>query len=222
MTTNAMSEKLSHDEAWELLPWFATRNLSAQELTAVEAHLKSCAVCRNEAARCERLSESVKGDSRQAWAPSKAHFASVLANVDAYESKREIVKPKGWFAWLGATPKSARFALALQGACVVALATILMTRGVAPEATYKTLSNPQTQPSNSATRLHIVVSEDISEKELRALLIDVQGQIVAGPSSVGVYTVELTAAQGAVAQALAKLRANKNVRLAEAVPGAGQ
>jgi hypothetical protein len=63
-----------------------------------------------------------------------------------------------------------------------------------------------------------VFAEDTRESELRALLTSVNGTIVDGPSSIGVYTIAVPlspATPEAVTNLLRVLRAQPQVRLAE-------
>ena len=64
----------------------------------------------------------------------------------------------------------------------------------------------------------VVFTAPMTVGELQALLQDIGGQIVAGPTSLGVYTVAVTGNEPPVAarnRALATLRAHAQVRLAE-------
>lgn len=219
--TNAKQD--DHDYVWELLPWYANERLSPQEANAVKDHLKNCPVCQSELTRCLNLNASVKTNRRETWQPTPAHFAKVLANVDALDVKRKAPSDKwawltGIFPWFADTPRPARFTLAMQGALVVALASMLMFRALMPMQGYQTLSQPKATLTASAPHLRLVFSEDITEREMRALLLDIHGTLVEGPSSMGVYTVALMSGDmPAVDPVLTRLRANPKVRLAEAV-----
>jgi Putative zinc-finger len=212
-----------HDAIWELLPWYVNDSLSPQELTEVEAHLNECPHCQAEVARCENLNQSVKSNERETWLPSAPHFTKILDNVDAHEKRATPKKSSSWLAnwlpWLSATPNPARFALGLQGALVLALGATLFYRGVLPTDDYRTLSNPAPTAQTSGAQIRVVFADDISEKEMRVLLLSVSSRLIAGPSSLGVYTIALSTENSApnVQQAIAQLRANAKVRLAEIV-----
>ncbi len=223
MTTQSNIENRDHDYVWELLPWYVNEGLSAQEVNEVEAHLKGCPACQSEVARCQALSLSVKTNQRDVWTPSAPHFAKVRASVDALEDRRiKSQDSSGWFAkwfpWLNDTPRPARFTLALQGALVVALSTTLLVRALAPTEAYQTLSNPAERLAVTGQQVRLVFAEDITEKEIRRLLLGIQGRLVAGPSSLGVYTIALESPSSNTQPsrlALAQLRAHPKVRLAE-------
>ena len=223
MTTQKNTEHRDHDYVWALLPWYVNDGLSREESNEVRTHLEDCPDCQREVMRCRELSATVKTNRSDEWSPSAPHFAQILANVDAFERRQE--KPQRapnwiakWFLWFDMTPGPARFALALQGALVVALATTLLVRGLFPAQPYTTLSNPAAPSVGAGQQVRLVFSDDITEKELRTLVLGVKGRFVAGPSSQGVYTIVLPASNSnapPIAQVLAQLRAHPKVRLAE-------
>ncbi len=43
-----MSRRLSHESAHDLLPWYVTGTLAAEERRRVEDHVKSCLMCHHE------------------------------------------------------------------------------------------------------------------------------------------------------------------------------
>ena len=222
MTTQQITGNQQHNYIWELLPWYANESLSPQELDEVETHLDGCSLCLAEVARCKNLNQSVKSNQRETWAPSATHFAKILDNVDSFEQRATASKKSSgwltnWFPWLSATPTPARFALGLQGALVLALATTLLYHGLVPTENYRTLSDPASTQI-IGPQIRVVFAEDISEKEMRTLLLNVSSRLVAGPSPLGVYTIVLESGHADPAsaqQALAQLRAHPKVRLAE-------
>lgn len=230
MTTqpNPTIDNKSHEYVWELLPWYVNGTLSRQEVSEVDAHLAQCPACQRELARCADTQSAVKTEREQDWAPSHEHFASVLANVDGFEARRGAAPGwredlRRWFSWLTETPRPARWALAFQGALVVALGSALLVRALLPAEPYQTLTRPGEQASAHNSQLRVVFDDALTEKELRGLLNRIHGSIVQGPSSVGAYTVELnTQAQSAQRAAVAELRGHPKVRLAEPVADAAK
>lgn len=223
MTTEKNAEHYDHDYVWALLPWYVNDGLSRQEINAVQTHIKDCPDCQREVARCRELIATVKTNRSDEWTPSALHFAKILANVEAFERRQERPQRSSswiakWLPWFDVTPGPARFALALQGALVVALATTLLVRGLMPAQPYTTLSNPGVPSAGAGQQVRLVFSDDITEKELRALVLGVEGHFIAGPSSQGVYTIVLQSSHSSarpIDQALVQLRAHPKVRLAE-------
>lgn len=230
MTPQSNIENRDHDYLWELLPWYVNEGLSRDEVSEVEAHLKDCPACQSEVSRCRDVSQTVKSNQREIWMPSAQHFATLLDSVDAFEAKRSKAQDSlpwlaRWFPWFSQTPRPVRFTLALQGALVVALATTLLVRGSVPTESYRTLSQPDEHPQLNGQQVRLVFSDDLTEKELREMLLGVHGHIVAGPSPLGVYTIALEAANASAQvtpETLAKLRAHPKVRLAEMAHRTGE
>lgn len=223
MTTQNITQNQDHDYVWELLPWYVNDGISPDELNEVETHLKDCMTCQQEVVRCRELNQSVKTNQKDVWTPSPVHFTKILANVDAFENRRiKSQRATGWyekwFPWIVDTPRPARFTLAFQGALVVALATTLLVSALVPMQGYQTLSNPAEATATSAQRVRLVFADNITEKELRALLLGISARLIAGPTPLGVYTIALNPSAAnpqTIQQTLGQLRAHPKVRLAE-------
>ena len=65
----------------------------------------------------------------------------------------------------------------------------------------------------------MVFAESTPEAEIRRLLATVRGEIVGGPSPLGVYTVALPADGEPLPVVLSHLRAQPQIRFAEPVAG---
>ena len=88
-----------------------------------------------------------------------------------------------------------------------------------PRAPYRTLADDGEQRVGQEALIHVVFTEDITERELRTLLRRVEGRIVDGPSAVGLYTVDVRANTPDRAVPIIEiLRGDPKVRLAEPVP----
>ena len=220
---------VTHDEAWQLLPWFANGSLERLEQDIVAAHLATCPRCREEVARCRELAAVAKAESGREWAPSPEHLSRLMAKVEAFEASRE--SRAGWTArlrsrlarWgdaLRETPAGVRWALAGQGAAVLVLAGLVAWLAAGPGEPYRTLAGASAHVGGRQALVRVVLSDDATEREIRALLESVEGRIVDGPSSIGAYTVELpvpSSAADRLAPLLGVLRAHARVRLAEPV-----
>jgi hypothetical protein len=90
---------------------------------------------------------------------------------------------------------------------------------VQPPAVYRTLSNPDPAPVPSV-RLRVMFWPKATEREIRDLLHGVNGEITAGPSRSGAYTVEVPASGDPAGVVLARLRSEPQVvMLAEPATG---
>jgi anti-sigma factor RsiW len=233
-----MNERQDYDERihqriWELLPWVANGTLADPERERVEAHLALCRRCRDEVETCRRTAAAVKSQGEVAPSPHPVQLQRTLARID--ELEREPPEPRedrertgrGFGAPLraliAATPRPLRGALLAQAAIVVLLLGVVAWSALhsgpaqAP-VTYQTLSDPAAAPA-PALALRVMFSPRATEKEIRELLQSVGGEITAGPSPLGVYTVEVPATGGPVSAVLARLRSESVVTLAEPATG---
>lgn len=214
-----------HQEVQELLPWFVNGTLSDTEAARVAAHVRDCADCARELAQCRVMAEGVKeisDNTINTWQPSAKHFANLMRQVDVASARTPtrsvLAQLKGWFAWLDVTPNPARWALGLQGALVLMLAVVWLVEP-AQQPGYQTMSSAAPQAAADQTTIKIVFADDITEKELRGLLHAVAAEIVAGPSTIGVYTLRMSnsGTPDQTPQTMLALRAHPKVRLAELV-----
>ncbi len=212
-------QALSHAETAELLPWLVNGSLADDDLHRVEAHLERCADCRREAARLERMARALAGRAEPV-APPRPDFAAVMAHIEAAESpgdgasgRRARPASGRSFAWL----------LAAQAAAVALLSVVLLWPSAPGDdgAGFRTLARPAAAPAlASAPRLRVVFEEQLTEVELRDLLLSVRGRVVAGPTPFGVYTVELASIDsGELAGVVDRLRRSGKVRFVETVVG---
>ncbi len=212
----------------ELLPWYANGTLRGEERTHVVQHLATCGVCQQELTLWRgtaALVQAVPEEAPQLRAPEES-LAALLAHIDAMEA----ATPLPWWQrlWqsfeqytmtLWDAPRPVRWTLALASLLVVILAGTLW-RTALPGSTYQTLSQPETASALPALSVRVVFADDMMERDIRALLLQVQASFVQGPSRLGVYTVVLenSPPQGMrVEQRLQSLRAHPQVRLAEPV-----
>jgi len=215
---------------WDLLPWYANGTLEDGERRAVESHLAACARCREELAACRGLGEILRQVPEIAPAPHPAHLSRLLAQIDDGERAARLPLLESLRGLLTATPRTVRWALAAQLVLVLGLAgALLLHRPVprnpaAPAASYVTLSDPApaAPASSSIVRLRVVFAPGTTEQEIRDLLLGIRGQIAAGPSPFGVYTVEVPAGPDPLADVLTHLRKHRRVSLAEPVDGGGR
>ena len=191
-----------HDELSELLPWFVTGQLSAEETARVEAHLADCAECQAEVAFEKRLTSEVARlpiDVERGWAQMRGRLE---ANDDAPPARRG----GGRTAWLG-------WGLAATFAIVAGVSWLpqTQTRAQAPE--YAALG--AAPAADASGNVVVVFHPDTTERQLRAVLKAGEARIVDGPTAAGGYVLHVDAARKAAA--LKVLRAQDRVVLAEPI-----
>ncbi|HSU82952.1 MAG TPA: anti-sigma factor [Thermoanaerobaculia bacterium] len=222
-----------HQRVWELLPWYVNGSLAERERERVEAHLAACLRCQGEERVSRHLAGAVARAGEVAPAPHPVQLQRMLARIE--ESEREERESAGRWRLLAplrglvrATPRPLRGALVAQAAVILLLVGFLAWSasrpGAAPnlQPAYRTLSNPDAAPVPTA-RLRVMFSPQATEKEIRELLHGIHGEITAGPSPSGAYTVEVPAASDPAGVVLARLRSEPQVVLfAEPAAGPGE
>lgn len=197
-----------HDAVFELLPWFANGSLRGTERSEVIEHLNGCLTCRRELELLQALRRVVRAPS------SDRRCEDALRRLHARMAPRAAARPTS-------PPWAAAAVLAL----VVGLVSTLSGNTEASVAWLKNtglsmMSQSHVADSSSAAvRAHLVFYDNITERQLRALLLSVGADLIEGPTPQGVYTVAFTrsAGQQAVWQALTELRHSRRVVYAEPV-----
>src|SRR5262245_29614850 len=198
---------MTHQEVIELLPWYANATLSERERQEVDAHLSSCATCAEELNQLKTIQLAVVESAEALPEPSNALLQRAMAEIDTFERgrKKTAAKSGSWlseileqagdalFGWFGPMPSLARAVVAAQFLVIVGLAGGLgysmWNRG---ETT--TLSGVD-RGSGDHARIKIAFSESTTAAQLRQLLGEFRGEIVAGPSAQGLYTIEVPIAR---------------------------
>lgn len=207
-----------HQDLAALLPWYVSGTLSPAESTMLERHLTECSACRIDLAQCRQLAAVIQ-DREADWQPAPDGFARLMAGIDRLETPPVAAKAAapGWLTrmrdWLRATPNPVRWTLALESMAVAALLLMVALPLRQAPVEYETLSSSIPTPATTGPRAQVVFAATATISELHTLLRAIDGQIVAGPSALGVYTVALPT--GTLAPALATLRGDARVRLAE-------
>ncbi|HEY4873504.1 MAG TPA: zf-HC2 domain-containing protein [Steroidobacteraceae bacterium] len=204
-----------HGVIWELIPWLVNGRLSGEEAAPVRAHIESCADCAREYAQQLCIFEAMQADDSIAFA-SEAAFQKLAARLDAAPAPALRRTHTPAVRWLVAASILVALGLAAWGGW-----TVRQTPG-ATAAPYVTLTAPQAATAGGA-QLRVVFSSKLTLDELERLLHSIDAYISDGPSEAGVFTLTLAPGRDsatAVAQRLAALRADANVRFAEPVTGA--
>jgi len=180
---------MTHQEALDLLPWYAAETLSDEESQAVAAHLDGCPECTMELAHFQELRLADLELSTDIPPAPANMLQQALAQID-YEHERAAtpaVAPaaRSWLdTFWNPEPGFARLVMAAQFALVLALATGLMLRDSEPD--YGVLGGP----GDGAT-ISVQFADTATAAQIRDLLTDVEGAIVDGPSAIGLYTVRV-------------------------------
>jgi hypothetical protein len=194
-----------HAKTQRLLPWLLTGTLEGAELALVQQHLRNCAACRADLAWQRRLRATGQGEPEL---DPDAALARLAPRLDAQPDRPDTLRR--WAHALAANDgRWLRPLAAAQFAVIAALAALLLARPGADQADYRTLG------AGGAVQGDLVVSfrPDTPEHELRRILQASGTRVLDGPTVTGAYV--LTARGAAPARALARLRAEPAVTLAQ-------
>jgi anti-sigma factor RsiW len=209
-TTPDRIEQEPHDEAEELLPWYANGQLDQADRKRVDAHLSSCATCRRQLELERRLI-----DEFQAMVPEvEAGWARLRKRIEEPTLSARFAKP-GPFAevWAFLTrPAVAMLAAAQLAFVVVAGATLLSLA----QPAYHSLGSA---PPRAAGNVIVMFRADATEEDIRNVLRSAGASLVDGPTQANAYLLHVAPSQRQIA--LQKLQSDENVELAEAIDGSG-
>ena len=180
---------LPHSRAFELLPWLVNGTLAGAERHAVEEHARTCIVCRRELKEQQRLHLTLRA-RRTADVSAEAGFDRLERDLDPAVYARRL--------WRKRYAVIAPFAVS--AAAGIAVLAVLLWFTPLPEIDgggYTTLATP---PTTSTPLLDVVFAEDTTAAEMQALLDDIGGEIVAGPSDLGRYSVRVAAGRSDAAR----------------------
>jgi hypothetical protein len=210
-----------HQRIWDLIPWYVNGTLPAEEQRAVEEHLAGCTRCQEEEGLCRATRQALATAGEVAPSPHPVQLARLLGKIDELEAGQGAPR-RPFLAALRAhlVPQSPiRALLAFQLAVTALLVGLLLWQQRQPQTLlYQTLSASEV-PRGDTARVRVLFREDATEKEIREILLHVQGEIVSGPSAFGTYTIEIPAKGDPPAALLTHLRSQPQVRLAEPVAG---
>ncbi|GAB3455453.1 hypothetical protein GCM10027321_07960 [Massilia terrae] len=207
MNLNAdIAGEAAHRAAREALPWLLNGSLEGGELDAVRAHVRSCALCRQELNQLRNLREAAQASPVPAIDPERA-LARMLSRLDTAQPSipRPGLLPR-WRARLAANEAAwLRGALVAQAAAIAALLVALVRP--ADTGAYRVLGANARQDAS----LVVVFKPQTTESEMRRIVRTSGVRIVDGPTVTDAYLVSASDAT----IALARLRAEPAVTLAE-------
>jgi anti-sigma factor RsiW len=202
--------KTSHDQADELLPWYATGQLEPADRALVEGHLVSCARCQRQLA-----AERALVDQFQAFSPEvDSGWAELRGRIESRPPARPSIADSLRDFWHALTrPVLAAFAAAQLA--LVALAALLFQSLSQP--TYVALGSA---PVAASANVIVMFRPDAREAELRRAIQSTGATLVGGPTQADAYLLHVE--PGARPAALQKLQRDSRVTLAQPIDGPAQ
>ena len=233
---------LDHGQAMSYLPWLAHGDLEPDIRRRLLAHLDQCADCRRELLYISELRAAldvtaIETSSASATPPLdiESSLASVMQRIDRAQPPADAARPVPLDSRRRPVP-SRRFGLAMAAGLVLAVLAGFMLRpllvdpvpGISLEdsepvpGTYTTLSEIPGESQTATAGKHgaelsIGFQPDTSITRIQAILQSIDGQIVGGPSALGILTVALKppTESDALERALTTLRAQPETSFAE-------
>jgi anti-sigma factor RsiW len=197
----------AHEDTEELLPWYATGQLDAADRERVELHLSGCARCQRQLKAERRLVDEFRSMTPEV----DFGWARLRSRIEGPERRRS-----NWFARVVADLRQ------LSRPAVTALATVVvaMTGSAAlllaslNQPAYEALGSP---PVSGSANVIVMFRADTTEADMREALRTSGASLVGGPTSADAYLLHVQ--PEARPSALARLRANDDVTLAEPIDG---
>jgi anti-sigma factor RsiW len=191
-----------------LLPWYVNGTLRDDELDRVRRHLEACPACRQEVDWLRNIFAACVAATPLPETPAEEGaglmpFPRPAARGGTWGSGAL----DGWQS----TPSWVRALMAAQLAGLAILGTLLAV-DAGNEPTYRTLGSSG-RTASSGDAIAVMFDPAITEAELRAVVGEIGGRIVDGPTTTNAYVLEVPAARSS--GAIDKLRAEPKVRLAE-------
>ena len=208
MQRNKSWHEVTHTEAFELLPWLLNDTLSPRERAAVEKHIDRCPVCRQELDEQRSVRDLVR-ESSLVPIPTSRSFNRLLGRIDASET--DVNRSR--FSRLR-RPFLIAATLAAVSMSVLLMIAVFDKPGSQDE--FVTLTDSSAHSGYGPT-LHVVFASNITEADMRAVLLAAGGEIVSGPTSEGIYTIGIAESSDRSSDfdnMLTQLRTNPRVRLA--------
>ncbi len=230
MSSQQSAHDAVHQQSWELLPWHVNGTLDEAEKTLLDKHLMECLICRKELEILRDIASTMSESREQQFVPA----SSLAATMKRIRSAERRATSQG--AWRRVTrrvldsfdslslefPFVARFVVA-QTAVILVLVAIVLTPWLKPVVPlYRTLADTEDPAHGDRARIYVVFDKAITEGEIRSLLSGVRGRLAGGPSTAGVYLVEIPVGDDVGVgrkELLRQLRAHDGVQFAEVAAG---
>lgn len=196
-----------HDEAEELLPWYATGQLDAVDVATVERHLSSCASCRRQLAIERRLADEFQGLDPQI----DSGWALLRARIDAQPQRRFDPARSLRDLWAILTRPAVATLVTAQLAFVVLAGATLLSLS---RPDYRALGSGQ---APVAANILVMFRADATEADIRQALRQSGASLVGGPTSANAYLLHV--APDRRGAALTTLQSDDDVQLAQPIDG---
>jgi hypothetical protein len=206
VSTNADAFTAAHDEAQMLLPWFANGSLSETEAARVAGHLAGCLVCRRELGLLQTLANHVRHPREDSQC--ELALARLTRRIERTPSPAQRQIP-----WAAAAVVTLCMSLVSWAADNAEQSTAWLRHAGA--SAWRGAETGADRPLGP--RIDLVFYDDITERQIRSLVLGVGAEVMDGPTPEGRYTLGFfrQMSPGELLEALRRLRASRSVLYAE-------
>ncbi len=224
--------KDTHDEVWDLLPWYVNGTLDDNEQNQVKAHLLSCRLCHEELERCQNMVTATHLGREQQWQQKPDQLDKLLGQIELRETHKAA--QSGNFAgailihyhrlknWLFDRYDQPNWTVAVPAAAALMFAAVFLFQfnadGLDQGDTqmYETLTSGNAAATSSAKRLQVIFAPNSTTADIVAALEPFNGRIIDGPTVRGRFTIAIESGFDADLSELAsELRASKTIMFAQ-------
>ena len=203
------------DELRDMIPDYLNNNLPEQERLEFERSLGRFPDVERELLEFSKIKSSYAPIGDEIPSASEAVFQRVMKEISA-EKKAPVVSRKAGFfdgvrEFFRPVFASSRISWAVAGVQMVVI--LILVASIPHPDKYTTLSSGLSGVGRGKT-LHIVFASETREMDIRGILNGIEGTIIDGPSSQGLYTVRINENKDMV-RTLEELKKHKAVRFAE-------
>ena len=188
----ARSTVTDHEWSQENIPWLVNGTLAESDTRRLRGHLEVCEACRMDLHREEALCRAVATRPVVEHAPQAA-LARMLDRLDRDE-RRSL---RYWLfggRMQGSNDRrgAVMFLVAAQAVAVLVLTVSLAWLAWKPEPRQYALAGAA---APSLPHLQVIFDASASAADILAIVAEVKGRVIGGPSSAGVYLVAVESAE---------------------------
>jgi hypothetical protein len=205
----------THDSTALLLPWYVNGSLDDEQRKMVENHVAVCLTCRSELNTQHRIARFVQSRDITSVG-ADIGFAQLRRRIQP-EQRTRLRRVRNWLRSRLPVPAIVWvFGVAVAASVLTVLPLLQEFSGPASvPGEFRTLSADNGHLEFRANSLRVVFAEGLDAETRQNILHMINAVEVTASSPRGVLTVQVP--EGELVQALAMLRARKEVRLAEPV-----
>jgi anti-sigma factor RsiW len=202
-----------HEQAEELLPWYATGQLDDADREIVETHLSACARCQRQLAGERRMVERFQSFSPEV----DSGWARMRQRIEAPQPKRRNSIAQTASEIWQTLKRPAVAALATAQVAILAIAAAIAP-SLSSAPAYVALGD-RVQPPPAANMI-ILFRPEATEADMRLALRNSGASLVGGPTDADAYLLHVAPQQRP--SALTKLHDDDDVLMAEPIDGAAR